>query len=154
MKDIIRDSTIGQLIRWISRNKVLQYVEETPGFHCPHCYANSSADEKSISRQPSDLEKVISGPVSDPTSSAHSGNEIPVSQADSLERSETQSEDTESGHQSRGMWKIPTQAELQETYSQAAASERPVSRPIEPAKTSDGTILVDWYTTGAWYLFF
>ena len=150
MKDIIRDSTIGQLIRWINRNKALQYIEETPGFNCPNYYASSSGDNEFIPEQASDPEKAMSGPVSDPVSSANSGAEIPVYQTDDeLERSETQTENNEGGYQPIGIWKNFTQTELQKTYSRAAAAERAVSRPIEPSRTADGTILVKWYTTGS-----
>jgi DHA1 family multidrug resistance protein-like MFS transporter len=124
MKDIIRDSTIGQLTRWISRNTVLQYVEETPGFQCTHCYASSSKDDKSIRVRPSDPEKAISGPVSGPVSSASSGVETPVDRTDdTLGRSETQYEDIKGSYKPIRMWKIPTQAELHNMYSQAAAAE-------------------------------
>ena len=64
MKDIIRDSTIGQIIRCTTGNKVFQYVEETTGFQCPHCYASSLADVTTISRRLSDVEKTVSGQLS------------------------------------------------------------------------------------------
>ncbi|PWY88949.1 MFS general substrate transporter [Aspergillus heteromorphus CBS 117.55] len=41
--DILRTSTAGKLLRWITRDKVLLYPEERPGFQCPRCYADTAA---------------------------------------------------------------------------------------------------------------
>jgi hypothetical protein len=57
-------------------------------------------------------------------------------------------EDVERGGYRPGLWRIPTKQELQRTYSTATPAERVLSRPVVPVKKSDGTILVDWYTTG------
>lgn len=57
-------------------------------------------------------------------------------------------QDVEKGNQPLGLWKIPTHAEMQRTYSAAGIAERSVSRPIVAMKTASGTVLVDWYTTG------
>ncbi|KAK4548435.1 hypothetical protein LTR36_009345 [Oleoguttula mirabilis] len=39
MADLIRDAPLGQLIRYLTGNKVLLYPEEKPDFQCPMCYA-------------------------------------------------------------------------------------------------------------------
>ncbi|KAK2608946.1 hypothetical protein QQS21_002522 [Conoideocrella luteorostrata] len=38
MFDIFRDAPVGQLIRWISRNRYLQYPDERPGFQLPRTW--------------------------------------------------------------------------------------------------------------------
>lgn len=38
--DTVRDAPVGQVIRWITKNKVLQYPEEKPDFQCPSCYSD------------------------------------------------------------------------------------------------------------------
>ncbi|KAF2457039.1 major facilitator superfamily domain-containing protein [Lineolata rhizophorae] len=46
MSGTIRDAPIGQIVRFITRNRLLQYPEEKPDFKCPNCYKNPGADEK------------------------------------------------------------------------------------------------------------
>lgn len=38
MADLIRESAIGQLIRWATNNRYLQYPEEKPGFQLPQAW--------------------------------------------------------------------------------------------------------------------
>ena len=40
MSDLIRESPIGQLLRYATGNKVLKYPEELPGWQCPESYRN------------------------------------------------------------------------------------------------------------------
>jgi MFS transporter, DHA1 family, multidrug resistance protein len=48
MADIIREAPLGQIIRWVTRNKFLKYPEEEPDFQCPSCYQDpESADSLS-----------------------------------------------------------------------------------------------------------
>lgn len=46
MTDLIRDAPIGQLIRWVTNNRVLLYPEEKPDFQCPTCYADPEVAAK------------------------------------------------------------------------------------------------------------
>ncbi|KAI7720094.1 MFS general substrate transporter [Hortaea werneckii] len=47
MADLFRDAPIGQIIRYITGNRVLQYPEEKPDFQCPHGYTpNDMTDKK------------------------------------------------------------------------------------------------------------
>jgi DHA1 family multidrug resistance protein-like MFS transporter len=143
MKDIIRDSTIGQLIRFVTRNKVLHYVEESADFQCPRCYADSKSEEKTV--------PLVDDTHNEPQSSSASGTK--AAEGDLEEQASTkdvENQPLEKVYTGVGLWKIPTQAELQQKYS--AGAERTVSRPIQAKKTSDGTILVDWYTTGRFHI--
>lgn len=45
MADLIRDAPIGQIIRWVTRNRVLLYPEERPDFQCPSTYKNPDGSE-------------------------------------------------------------------------------------------------------------
>ena len=150
MKDIIRDSSLGQLFRFVTRNQILQYHDETADFTCPGCYNDSSSEE----RKPS-IEDASSIPT--PNGNSDSTQEIQpqITEGKELEASEdVDDEDVErrasaSGPANpNGLWKIPTQADIQRTYTQKSLAERGISRPIVPIKTSDGTVLVDWWTTG------
>ena len=62
MSDILRDSTVGQLIRLFTGNKYLHYSEEKPSFRCPPKYLvfnASRGDSKSTTALSRDREQGI-----------------------------------------------------------------------------------------------
>ncbi|KAH8594646.1 major facilitator superfamily domain-containing protein [Bisporella sp. PMI_857] len=126
MADIIRDSSLGQVIRFVSRHKYLQYVEEHPDFELPGPVAEL-IDGKV---KPDDAETSSVSDDSSSSSSIHSSSDIDANI--DVEKAET--------HDLRPYFSRTTQAE-------AVGPERVESRPIVPTVTSDGVILVDWYTT-------
>jgi DHA1 family multidrug resistance protein-like MFS transporter len=73
---------MGQILRFITRNKILRYPEEEPDFHCPNCYKQYQ-DEESIPTP--EIEKEELPQPSEPT--------IPEGRA--LEEVETQPEEVE-----------------------------------------------------------
>lgn len=46
MSDLLRDSALGYVVRFFTRNKVLNFPEECPKFVCPAQYNHSTYDEK------------------------------------------------------------------------------------------------------------
>ena len=143
MSDLIREAPIGQLLRFITRNQILKYPEEIPGFQLPETYntiLNASGPEK-VLRSPSDSEpeeKDDKGIEDLPalqhritTHSIKSGDiEAPAALTHTKSRESTKPYTEE---------RLEIEAELQ--------VERTKSLAIVPQKTSDGNILVDWYTT-------
>jgi MFS transporter, DHA1 family, multidrug resistance protein len=139
MADLLREAPLGQALRWVTGNRILQYPEEVEGFELPESYItalNSGSGEKqheaegrtastpgTTSTIDSPLEKT---PTADP--SPYGGD------VESLHRTLSR-QDTKAYTQDR------LEAEERE------AIERTQSRPIAPTKTADGFILVDWYTT-------
>lgn len=119
MADIIRDAPIGQLLRFISRNRLLQYPEEKADFKLPPQWAHL-IDSSTLSL-PS---------TSDPAS--------PTRQDGS-----TGSGDVEEGqlHHSQSA-NTPSPAANTPSHDSNADST-----PIVPAVTKDGAILVDWYSS-------
>ena len=55
MGDLFRDTAAGNLIRLVTRNRLLQYPEEIPGFEFPYPIDDSSSDSM---EKPVDLPKV------------------------------------------------------------------------------------------------
>src|SRR2546421_6575787 len=49
MADLIREAPIGQIIRFITKNRYLQYPEEKPDFQCPSSYSNPDAPPPEVS---------------------------------------------------------------------------------------------------------
>lgn len=58
MADLIREAPLGQIIRWMTSNKLLKYPEEEADFECPASYtkpksihSRSSGEEKTADLQ-------------------------------------------------------------------------------------------------------
>ncbi|KIV91153.1 hypothetical protein PV10_05725 [Exophiala mesophila] len=152
MSALFRDSTVGQAIRWATGNKYLQYPEEVTGFQCPDSYQHtkslyseaSTPATASPDASPEALEKVIEAPEHDRpvlTQAATAVDRESIAMTDrTLSKIMTRPE----------MSMVNTRADLEQAYTNATKQEslqHQPSRPIAPAVTSDGTILVDWYTT-------
>lgn len=176
MSDLIRDATIGQIIRWATKGKLLKYPEEEANWEMPATYTMNGADhhEKQMEalraineRERRKLSKATSpesesGPekveeIEDPIDDSASDN------ATDLEKIATQLEDgphhegirgtstTKSSAISRvgtrtALSQSHTRAELEEAFRQSTLDQGP-SAVIIPTRLDDGTILVDWYTT-------
>ncbi|KAF2670639.1 MFS general substrate transporter [Microthyrium microscopicum] len=134
MADLIREAPIGQLLRLVTRNRIFQYPEERSDFELPLQYATQLNSKKQFRSTSSlnDLEKpdTIADNPSDETS--------PKTEAELEGLGMTR---TKSRHYSD-----PYSNERLEVEQQLAL-ERTQTIPIIPKKTSDGIILVDWYTT-------
>ncbi|KAL8682755.1 MAG: hypothetical protein Q9224_006746, partial [Gallowayella concinna] len=145
MADIIRDAPIGQLIRFVTHNKLLQYPEEKPGFQLPESY-NTALNALTI---PTIMEK---HPSSSPSTSDSDAAQSPqalerkitaetinsVNSKDDLEATLTRTKSRENTQQ----W---TEERLD--IERELSIERTKSVPVAPTKTADGNILVDFYTT-------
>lgn len=129
MADILRDAPVGQLIRWITKNRYLKYPEEKPGFDIPQAWKDAVGEnEKTSAAQ--------STPHSS-ASSAH-GNETDTNTV----VDDNALEQTPSHHSG-----ITAITERQLEADEIHKIEKTQSTPIVPQKTKDGAILVDWYFT-------
>lgn len=167
MADLIRDAPVGQLIRYMTGNRVLLYPEEKAGFQCPTCYADPDLAAKTQHKTPA-TPSSISGRQSQVAEDTEKAGVEPRDDRlpsgldrETLERLETAHSDldrdlekavTSRSELSRVGTRIAlaqshTQADLEAAISAAAQLSHEPSRPIVPQRTSDGTILVDWYTT-------
>ncbi|KAL8682899.1 MAG: hypothetical protein Q9186_001062 [Xanthomendoza sp. 1 TL-2023] len=145
MADIIRDAPIGQLIRFVTHNKLLQYPEEKPGFLLPESY-NTALNALAI---PTITEK-------DPSSSPSTSDSDSVQSPQALERKITaktinsvNSKDDLEATLTRTKSRENTQQWTEERLDieHELSIERIKSVPVAPTKTADGNILVDFYTT-------
>jgi DHA1 family multidrug resistance protein-like MFS transporter len=48
IKEIVRDAPFGQLLRYATRNRVLNYPEELPGFQVPSAYFQKGTNSPSL----------------------------------------------------------------------------------------------------------
>jgi len=140
MSDLMREAPIGQLLRFVTKNKIFKYPEELPSFQLPETYntmLNEHSDEKSAgSRSGSEAPEKTERDMPElkrhtTTRSIRSGD---LENSAALTRTKTREET------------MPYSEERLEV-EQELAIERTKTLPIVPQKTSDGNILVDWYTT-------
>jgi DHA1 family multidrug resistance protein-like MFS transporter len=152
MSDLLRDAPVGQLIRWVTKRKILRYPEEIPDFDCPDIFTvggkPASRETTLGGAQPNaDVERYIGEPlpiltrvatVEDPASPLNEDN------GDSLKR--TLSEIVSRPEMS----KVNTRKDLEQAYINATQEQslrQQPSQPTIPTRLVDGTILVDWYAT-------
>jgi MFS transporter, DHA1 family, multidrug resistance protein len=147
MADLIRESPIGQVIRFVTGNKYLRYPEEIAGFQIPwEGVANASVEEKLT-----DLDDGSNHERDEKDGERAMGKDL---EAEELARKTTTrgslgtplgATATINRTNSREQT-LPYSAERFQTELQEEA-ERQQSAIIVPQKTSDGITLVDWYTT-------
>lgn len=170
MSALLRDSALGQVIRLATRNKVLLYPEEKPGFQCPNCYSDPAHQQqaKPLSDPQTPIESLANEekpplqapkPAEEPVEKP-AVDMVPVHRAESIEESSPAPTEKDfdlapvttartglSRVDTRvTMEKIQTRRELEEAYTTATLEKGPTA-PIIPEKLDDGTILVDWYDT-------
>lgn len=118
MYDLIRDAPVGQALRFLTGNRVLKYPEEEAGYKLPQQYLDAlSGQEKEKSQDGT--------PAA--TSNNDSGNNSDSS-PDSIVDNTVDPDNLD--HQEREI-----------------GIQRTRSVPIVPTKTTDGAVLVDWYST-------
>lgn len=161
MEAVLRDSTLGLIIRSLTKGRVLKYPEEVDGFTCPAGYQHEKSQSTDITSSastqagsPPAAEKDIEEfPLSSPPVERHN----PLQSTATAPDRESDSSDTDSVQRNLSkivsraqMSHVSTRADLEQAYTNATIQEsiqQQASRPIAPTKTSDGTTLVDWYTT-------
>jgi DHA1 family multidrug resistance protein-like MFS transporter len=163
MSALIRDAPIGQIIRWATNNRYLQYPEERDDFEIPTSYVRLQHAERKKSiptLSSSDDETPYTereGPAIEET---YPDPETVLEQDDSSENQDSSDlekiQTARTSHTARTqISRVGTRTALQKSISRAdleqqfslASMERGPSHPIEPETLNDGTILVDWYTT-------
>jgi DHA1 family multidrug resistance protein-like MFS transporter len=151
MKELIRESALGQIVRFVSRHRLLCYPEEESGFQIPfermiHEGALSDIikeiDVESDTPSPAveeveDLDRAVT--AEDP------GENVDMEKAETY-RSRAGLEKRISVQSISRTQTIPFTRERFEA-DQILAAQRTLSLPIEPTITSTGQILVTWYTT-------
>ena len=147
MADIIRESPIGQVIRYATRNKYFRYPEEISGFQIPWEGAvNPSVEEKladlsdGSEHQPDekngerDAEKDLEAEGLARRTTTRGTIGTPLGPTATISRTKTREQT------------LPYSVDRYQTEVEEEA-ERKESTVIIPQKTADGITLVDWYTT-------
>lgn len=161
--DLIREAPFGQLVRYATGNRLFQYPEEKPGFQLPQSYSDASTLEKKASHKqhhkassraqspsqldqpPPDLDERVDSDQTEPVDDLPADKEKGDSGSDASSHLDLDRIQTSASHLTR-QETLPYTAERLRS-DQAMELEKTKSRPIAPTTTSDGTLLVDWYTT-------
>ena len=149
MADLLREAPFGQLVRILSGNRFFLYPEEREDFHCPHCYhADTSLPSNKIVEQCSDSETIDAGSVS-ATRTATQETRLDLEKSATSSDPDAEYDQKQEPAQALGLQRTQTLPFTNERLAveKRLEVERTKSRPILPARTADGTILVDWYNT-------
>ena len=145
MADILRESPLGQIIRFVTRGRYLRYPEEVEGFQIPW---EQNLNEKHVAS--TELDKELEAATS-PSANTSVQRENEPHQPHPLSKVATEREQAfmpdhdliaAKSRESTTPWS-EERFDVERQHSLLATE----SRVIQPQKTSDGIILVDWYTT-------
>ena len=175
MADIIREAAVGQIIRWVTRNKFLKYPEEEPDFQCPNCYQDpESSDSLSIIQEKNSgdespdlagrkevadiddrddhhkqyyegLQTLTTNATVDPEFDEHKIEKLYTQKTHATIQSSVGARPTLTRTKTREMTRAFTRERLD--IEQEKRSLRALDLPIIAQKNEAGDILVDWYTT-------
>lgn len=152
MKELIREAAFGQIIRFVSRNRLLKYPEEEEGFQIPF---ERMAHEAKLAQINEDADSEKQEDIT-PATEEYENIEHVLTQEDKGDDFDIEKTGTQ-GSQA-GLDKIQSVKSLSRTQTipftrerfeldQQLAAQRTLSLPIQPVITSTGQILVTWYTT-------
>lgn len=155
MIDTIRDAPFGQVVRYVTGNRVFQYPEELPGFKWPHSYdVKDEKKEDEVNHHPTDpviadaksdaivepasvgLDQVVTAPDVENVNPPLTGTSSSSSQLNRVR--------TLGSHIERTQTLPYTEARLEVEEALAQLKSTSTSRAVAPVRTVDGTILVDW----------
>ncbi|KAI9715354.1 MAG: hypothetical protein M1812_005999 [Candelaria pacifica] len=141
MADLFREAPFGQIVRLLTKNKVLAYPEEHPNFQCLDYYRGGPKPQPAAGLEDTAEEEKQSEAAVTRPSNARQHSTAMSSSDDSIKERERQPslalQRTATIPYSPQRFDIERNLEIEKTKS----------RPILPSTTHDGTILVDWYNT-------
>ncbi|KAF4417260.1 hypothetical protein F53441_14527, partial [Fusarium austroafricanum] len=157
MADYIRDAPLGQLIRFVTRNKYLQYPEEKPDFKLPDAWITvMNNPDAIIDESPANDNAVLTG-----TALASSASSTVAADEDTKVKGEGEKNNGDEKRDNDDIERADPQPirlhrsrSPQETQAYTADRleadeqhdvEKVKSIPVVPKRTKDGSILVDWY---------
>lgn len=146
MADLIRDAPFGQLVRYLTGNRVFKYEEEKAGFVIPDIYTSPRAEKDDSSAALAARSKTsVHVEESGTPSSSSSSTSTSTSEADEITR--TKSANLARTTSRASSHRPVTLADLEKQLSVTITRQSQPNAPIEPSILEDGTIIIDWYTT-------
>jgi DHA1 family multidrug resistance protein-like MFS transporter len=146
MNEVIRDAPFGQLLRYITRNRIFKYPEELSDFECPPAYQSASAGEKGARQEYQMDPKQFNEPASTELE-LHPSHEAGVEKSRSFQSSASTaaSQNAATDIQITGVRSLPRDNEsLPAGEGLALRITHSTSRAVVPTTTKDGITLLDW----------
>ncbi|OTA69680.1 major facilitator superfamily transporter [Hypoxylon sp. EC38] len=145
MLPTIRDAPVGQFIRFITGNRILQYPEEKSDFELPEPWARMLKSDSTKSTPSEDRPD----PFSSGSSTCNSTLSCTKDEESQIEKADVIDPAPYNATLTRTKSRTETFPNTEERYEidQRHELEKTKSIPIVPRKTKDGAILVDWYYT-------
>lgn len=161
MADIIRDAAIGQVIRFITKNRYLKYPEEEEGFTLPEPWIqlvngvpittqNTSTSDASTAAEDKETGGILRTPSNGSTARARSASPSRAPKVEDEEQAATtrhSEERHEFSHEHAQHTDLGDMTSRRLEEDEEHELEKVKSLPIVPQTTKDGAILVDWYYT-------
>ncbi|KAK5689962.1 hypothetical protein LTR17_026088 [Elasticomyces elasticus] len=156
--EAFRDAPVGQIIRFITKNKVLLYDEEKPDFSwAPLNHLLANGDEKlhhGSSSQPSSHATGVETASQEKDIAVEDGDDRKKEEFETPSRRSSRATEHDGQHpdavrrlsRTSSRPYTPSHADLERAISHASHRTQP-SIALAPTKTSDGNILVEWYST-------
>ena len=149
MADLFREAPFGQLVRFLSGDRLFRYPEEREDFRCPLCYQHdNSLPSQKIVEESSHGETHDAGLV-EATKTTTYGTKLELEKTATSSDPSSEDDQGQEPVQALGLQRTQTLPYSSERFDveRRLEVERTKSRPILPARTADGTILVNWYNT-------
>ncbi len=177
MSALIRDSSLGQIIRYATGNKVLLYPEERPDFKLPDSYTKpadktrleSEASIPAVAVERAEPQVRDVDATLEPVETPEEAEEEPKGPVEAIEPAENDLERAVTAQSTRSvlrrtgtsasqrtaMERVASRTALANAVTQAdlereftvATMSKRPTEPIHPTVLEDGTILVDFYDT-------
>lgn len=151
MKEIMRESPFGQLVRLATNNKYFKYPEEEANFTLPEAWVELMNNPDAVggdgSANMNDTPFGATSPRSTSTgATARDDEEQPSTEKGAQEHTPSHAADGEP--EPNLLTRLHNTLSIQAAEpNRVIALEKTKSIPIVPKKTKDGAILVDWYYT-------
>ena len=131
MADLVRDSAFGQLIRLATRNKYFLYEEEKAGFKVPNYEQWLTKSEKEESATPRTADSLSSRTDMALDSTAEIAMDTPNTGTVLMQTAHS-----------------PSPVDIEKASSTVNGDDEGASNATEAKRTANGTITIDWYSTG------
>jgi DHA1 family multidrug resistance protein-like MFS transporter len=157
MKEIIREAPLGQIIRFVSGNRLLRYPDEEPGYQIPFERLRQEQKISELNKENDETSDVLPGTEEVEKTEPKEEKFEPIRHMVTAEDAEDDI-DVENGQTQRDLNKLTSVKTMARTQTLPYTQERielerelsvlrTKSIPIQPIVTSTGQILVTWYTT-------
>ncbi|KIW68985.1 hypothetical protein PV04_04892 [Phialophora macrospora] len=152
--DAIQDAPLGQVINWVSKGRYFAFPEQDPNFKIPWEQVTATEKEKEIEAATPSSRETSNATTPDaisrkPSNSYVNREDIEARPLSTIPTSHSSARGDFGVVTTRTRTREQTAPYSRERFEveQEEAIERKQSSIIAPQRTSDGIILVDWYTT-------